>query len=78
MLKEYRFTIEKEYYKVDNGDVNKVKYLVNDHKISANTYDALLNKVFGNMSLDTIYNTYWRNIKTGSHIEHQHWTFNND
>lgn len=78
MLKEYRFLIEKEYYKFDSGEVNKVKYSVNDHEISSNIYDTLLNKVSGNMPLETIYNTYWRNIKTGSHIEHQFWTFSKE
>lgn len=77
MLKEYNFNISYEYYpfKIKNENT---KYSVNDHKVNAELYHALLDKVMASMPLDHTSVFTWKNNKTGSYTRSEYKTFNEE
>ena len=77
MLKEYNFNISYEYYpfKIKN---DSTKYSVNDHKVSAELYYTLFEKVMASMPLDHTSTFSWKNHKTGSYTRSEYRTFNEE
>ena len=78
MLKEYRFNISYEYYPFRHGKDGTYTYSVNNHKIDAELYYTLLDKVMANMPLDHTSVFTWKNHKTGSYTRSEYKTFNDE
>ena len=77
MLKEYNFNISYECYPF-RSKKESTKYSVNDHKVSAELYYTILDKVMASMPLDHTSVFYWRNHKTGSYTRSVYNSYNEE
>ena len=75
MLKEYRFGKRYEYNNCKDN-LAEIYYRINGHKVSVDIFDIIFNKIQLTLSLDTTYETFWKNHKTGHYDRYQYWSFN--
>lgn len=77
MLKEYRFNISYEYYpfKVEKENT---KYSINNHRVNADLYYTLLDRVMSSIPLDNTSVFFWKNFKTGSYTRSTYQTYNEE